>query len=47
MNFRVSQIPALWHPFSSAGRIAGSARGEELQLNKRADANWRLQSEAP
>ena len=48
MNFRLSQIPALWHPFSSAVpngwlRLVRS----EPQLNKRADTNWRLQSEVP
>ena len=48
MNFRLSQIPALWDRFSYAGphrwlRLVGA----NPRLNKRADASWRPQSEAP
>ena len=48
MNFRLSQIPALWRSvFLSRPHRWSATRGSEPQLNKLADANWRPQSEAP
>ena len=47
MNFCLFQIPALASVCLSRPHRWLRLAGSEPQLNKRADTNWRLQSEVP
>jgi len=47
MNFACPRFQRFAIGFLSRAASLAATRGSESQLNKRADANWRPQSEAP